>query len=195
VPATSGACRFGDRALDDWHWPALRARIGYVPQESLLFSETIADNVAFGRELDASTVSASLEAAQMNDDLARIESGSAAVLGRGGTRVSGGQRQRIAIARALAGEPDILLLDDATSSLDARTEDRLWDAIRHTCPGVTIFCVSHRPTTIRRADVILVLDRGRLVDTGTHSELSARCRVYGDFLLAEERREHLEGEG
>jgi ATP-binding cassette subfamily B protein len=193
LPATAGECRFGDRRLEAWHWPALRARIGYVPQESLLFSESIADNVAFGREVDAAAVAASLEAAQMSGDLARIPAGATAVLGRGGTRVSGGQRQRIAIARALAGRPDVLLLDDSTSSLDARTEDRLWDAIRDACPGVTIFCVSHRPTTIRRADLILVLDRGRLVDAGTHDQLSVRCRVYEDFLMAEERREHLDG--
>ena len=87
-----------------------------------------------------------------------------------------------------------LLLDDCTSSLDAHNEDRLWDGMRRQCPGVTIFCVSHRPTTIRRADMILVLERGRLVDSGTHTELSRRCGEYGEFLMTEERREHLAGE-
>jgi ATP-binding cassette subfamily B protein len=191
LPAGQGAVLFGGRPLDDWHWPDLRARIGYVPQESLLFSETILDNVAFGREVPGSFVEACLHTAQMSADLAHVESGAAARLGRGGTLVSGGQRQRIAIARALAGRPEVLLLDDCTSALDAHNEDRLWEGIRRTCPDVTIFCVSHRPTTIRRADLILVLDRGRLVDAGAHADLSVRCREYGDFLLAEERRAHL----
>ena len=194
LPPKAGACVYGNRRIEAWDWPSLRARIGYVPQESLLFSETIQDNVAFGRHVDAAFVSACLETAQMNDDLARFELGAAAKLGRGGTLVSGGQKQRIAIARALAGRPEILLLDDCTSSLDAHNEDRLWDGVRRQCPGVTIFCVSHRPTTIRRADTILVLDRGRLVDSGTHADLSRRCHEYGAFLMAEERREHLAGE-
>jgi ATP-binding cassette subfamily B protein len=191
LPSQEGACIFGDRRIEEWDWPAIRARIGYVPQESLLFSETIDDNVAFGRDADAGFVRACLEAAQMGDDLARMELGGAAKLGHGGTLVSGGQKQRIATARALAGRPQVLLLDDCTSSLDAHNEDRLWDGIRKQCPGVTIFCVSHRPTTIRRADVILVLDAGRLVGSGTHEALSRDCREYGEFLMAEERRQHL----
>jgi ABC-type multidrug transport system fused ATPase/permease subunit len=130
----------------------------------------------------------------MGADLGRVELGLSARLGRGGTLVSGGQKQRIAIARALAGRPEVLLLDDCTSSLDARNEDQLWDGIRRQCPDVTVFCVSHRPATIRRADLILVLDGGRLVGSGTHEQLSRQCREYGDFLMAEERREHLNGE-
>jgi len=191
LPLDEGICSYGDRSLDEWDWPTLRARIGYVPQESLLFSETIEDNVAFGREIDPAFVRQCLETAQMGDDLGRLTAGTGTKLGRGGTLVSGGQKQRVAIARALAGRPEVLLLDDCTSSLDARNEDRLWDGIAKMCPGVTTFVVSHRLTTIRRADTILVLDRGRLVDSGTHAELSKRCAPYGEFLLAEERKEHL----
>lgn len=192
LPPQSGSVTYGARSIDDWHWPDLRARIGYVPQESLLFSETIADNVAFGRTIPPSFVETCLDMAQMTADIAHIESGASTRLGRGGTLVSGGQRQRIAIARAIAGRPDVLLLDDCTSALDAQNEDRLWNGIRQICPGATIFCVSHRPSTIRRADLILVLDRGRLVDAGTHEQLSVRCQQYGDFLFTEERRAHLE---
>ena len=191
VPPRTGTCTYGDREARDWDWSSLRSRLGYVPQESLLFSETIEANVAFGRDVEPAWVRECLEIAQMGDDLDRIESGTGAKLGRGGTLVSGGQKQRIAIARALAGRPEVLLLDDCTSSLDARNEDRLWAGIREHCPGATIFCVSHRPSTIRRADVILVLDRGRLVDQGSHEELSRRCKEYGEFLHAEERRQHL----
>jgi ATP-binding cassette subfamily B multidrug efflux pump len=194
LPPQDGHCVYGDRPLDHWHWPSIRARIGYVPQESLLFSETIAANVAFGRDIGEDFVRACLDTAQMGADLGRVELGLSARLGRGGTLVSGGQKQRIAIARALAGRPEVLLLDDCTSSLDARNEDQLWDGIRRQCPDVTVFCVSHRPATIRRADLILVLDGGRLVGSGTHEQLSRQCREYGDFLMAEERREHLNGE-
>ena len=191
IPLDEGVCSYGETPLGAWDWPTLRARIGYVPQESLLFSETIEDNVAFGRAVDPAFVQECLATAQMGDDLARLSGGTATQLGRGGTLVSGGQKQRVAIARALAGRPEVLLLDDCTSSLDARNEDRLWDGIAEMCPGVTTFVVSHRLTTIRRADTILVLDAGRLVDSGTHAELSQRCAPYGEFLLAEERKEHL----
>jgi len=194
IPLDDGRCTYGDRAIAEWDWPTLRDRIGYVPQESLLFSETIEDNVAFGREVDADFVRTCLLTAQMGDDLERLSGGAATKLGRGGTLVSGGQKQRVAIARALAGRPDVLLLDDCTSSLDAHNEDRLWDGVAAMCPGVTVFVVSHRLTTIRRADTILVLDQGRLVDSGSHAELSKRCAEYGEFLLAEERKAHLKDE-
>ncbi len=194
APLDSGTCTYGDSTIAEWDWPSLRARIGYVPQESLLFSETIENNVAFGRDVDADWIRSCLETAQMGDDLERLGDGTDTRLGRGGTLVSGGQKQRVAIARALAGKPEVLLLDDCTSSLDARNEDRLWDGIRAAFPDVTIFVVSHRPTTIRRADTILVMDRGKLVDSGTHEELSKRCAAYGEFLLTEERKLHLADE-
>ncbi len=192
LPADAGQVLYAGRPLAAWDWATLRARLGYVPQESLLFSETIAANVAFGRDVDDDEVRACLDAAQMGGDLATLPAGAETRLGRGGTLVSGGQRQRVAIARALAGRPEVLLLDDCTSSLDARNEDRLWEALRARLPGVTVFVVSHRPATIRRADTVLVLDRGRLVDAGTHAELAGRCAPYGEFLLAEERRRHLQ---
>lgn len=190
----SGRVEYGGRPAEDWDWPTLRQRIGYVPQESLLFSDTIAANVAFGREAPESWVRECLSAAQMDDDLQRVEGGIEARLGRGGSLVSGGQKQRVAIARALAGRPELLLLDDCTSSLDARNEDRLWDAVARISPGATVFVVSHRLATIRRADRILVLDGGRLVGDGSHHELARSCAVYQEFLVTEERRRHLESE-
>ncbi len=193
LPLDQGVCEYAGLPLADWDWATLRGRIGYVPQESLLVSDTIESNVAFGRDADEAWIRQCLDAAQMSADLEQVAGGTQALLGRGGTLVSGGQKQRIAIARALAGRPEVLLLDDCTSSLDAHNEDRLWDGIRRVSPGATVFVVSHRPTSIRRADTILVMDRGRLVDSGAHDELSGRCREYGEFLLAEERRAHLAG--
>jgi len=193
LPPGEGRCMYNGRALGEWAWASLRARIGYVPQESLLFSETIAGNVSFGRAVGAAEVAECLDIAQMTIDLGAMAEGVETRLGRLGTLVSGGQRQRIAIARALAGRPDLLLLDDCTSSLDARNEERFWQRLAVARPGVTVFIVSHRLTTIRRAGLVLVLDQGRLVDRGTHGELAARCDAYREFLLAEERKSHLEG--
>jgi len=191
VPVRRGRYCLNAVEYGEWDWKALRERVGYVPQGSLLFSETVFENVAFGRAVDPEWVGRCLEIAQMERDLALLPQGLQTPIGRQGTLVSGGQKQRIAIARALAGNPDLLLLDDCTASLDARTEDRFWSALDCAFPEVIVFTVSHRLATIRRAQTILVLDCGRIVDRGTHAELAARCSTYKSFLLTERRRAHL----
>jgi ABC-type multidrug transport system fused ATPase/permease subunit len=191
LPAQTGRYCIDGRAFEEWEWAHLRARMGYVPQESHLFSETIAENVAFGRPAEPEWVRRCLEIAQMGPDLEGMKEGLATQLGQRGTLVSGGQKQRIAIARALAVRPEILFLDDCTASLDARNEDRFWSALEREFPGLTVLLVSHRPATIRRADRILVLDHGRAVDLGAHEELAGRCGVYREFLLTVERRTSL----
>jgi ATP-binding cassette subfamily B protein len=191
LPPQEGSYRLNGRPLEEWDWSALRSRLGYVPQESLLFSETIEENVSFDRTRDPAWIRRCLEVAQMNADLDQMKEGMATQLGQRGTLVSGGQKQRIAIARALAGKPDLLLLDDCTASLDARNEDLFWTELETAFPEITTFVVSHRLATIRRADTILVLDHGRLVDSGTHQELSERCEVYRAFLLTEEKKTSL----
>jgi ABC-type multidrug transport system fused ATPase/permease subunit len=132
-----------------------------------------------------------LAVAQMESDLATLPDGAHTTVGQKGGLVSGGQKQRIAIARALAGSPQLLLLDDCTAALDARNEDRFWSDLEERFAGRTCFIVSHRLATIRRADVILVFEAGRLVDAGTHDELVVRCETYREFLQTERRREHL----
>lgn len=188
--------------LDDY-----RARIGYAPQESLLFSESIRENVILGRvgngdavdpaAVDSAVLEAklrtSLSVAQMESELQHLSRGVDTPLGQKGSRVSGGQRQRISIARALFARPEMLLLDDVTASLDAENEDRLWRGLRELLPDAIVVSVSHRIATIRRADRILVLDSGRLVDAGTHDELATRCDVYRRFLQREEERARLTG--
>jgi ABC-type multidrug transport system fused ATPase/permease subunit len=194
LPPREGRYTINGRDFSDYDWADLRGRIGYVPQESLLFSETIEENVAFGRSASEDWVRRCLEIAQMGPELARMDKGIATQLGQRGTLVSGGQKQRIAIARALAGRPELLLLDDCTSSLDARNEDLFWAGLEEAFSDVTTFVVSHRLATIRRAHTILVLDRGRLVDQGTHAELAGRCAVYQSFLHVQERKKALQGE-
>ena len=151
------------------------------------------ENVAFGRTEDEAWIRRCLSIAQMDEDLERMPDGLETEIGRKGTLVSGGQKQRIAIARALAGRPDLLLLDDCTASLDARNEDRFWAELRRETPETTVFLVSHRLATIRRADRILVLDAGRMVGQGTHEQLAGSNETYQEFLQTEARRAHLGG--
>ncbi len=155
-------------------WRALRARTGFVPQEATLFSETIRANVALG----GPHVDPALETAQLAPDLARLERGAETVLGARGSLISGGQRQRVAVARALARRPEILLLDDATASFDAASEDRFWTALDAGHADLTAVVASHRAATLRRADRVVFLSRGRVVDQGPHEDLLARCEAY-----------------
>jgi ATP-binding cassette subfamily B protein len=190
---SAGRIVVNGRPLPDWRWDDYRARIGYAPQDSLLFSESIRENVSMGRPVPPDAggsdwVHRVLAVARMEDELAVLPQGTETVLGQKGSKVSGGQRQRISIARSLYGRPELLLLDDCTASLDAENEDRLWAGLRAVLPDATVLLVSHRLATIRRADRILVLDAGRLVDQGTHDELAKRCPVYRRFLEREEER-------
>ena len=189
----AGRILVNGRPLPDWNWDDYRARIGYAPQDSLLFSESIRENVSMGRAVppgadESDWVHRVLAVARMEDELAVLTQGTETVLGQRGSKVSGGQRQRISIARSLYGRPEMLLLDDCTASLDAENEDRLWAGLRAVLPDATVLLVSHRLATIRRADRILVLDAGKLADQGTHDELAKRCPVYRRFLEREEER-------
>ncbi len=181
--------------LGEVDWDAYRRLLGYVPQEGVLFSQSIRENVVFGRPVpdgdEEPWARRWLATAQMDEDLKDLPEGLGTVVGQKGSLVSGGQKQRIAIARALAGRPQMLLLDDCTAALDARNEDRFWTRLDEELAGCTCFIVSHRLSTIRRADRILVLEDGALVDEGTHEELALRCETYREFLQTERRKEHL----
>ena len=192
------------RVLGDDPWQmqmATKRRVGYVPQESVLFSKSIQENVLFGRPVpegwdgDAAWARRCLSVAQMDGDLEELPKEMKTIVGQKGSLVSGGQKQRIAIARALAGRPRLLLLDDCTAALDARNEDRFWSELDEELTGCTCFIVSHRLATIRQADQILVLEDGCLVDQGAHEELALRCETYREFLRTERKKAHLELEG
>ncbi|MBB2911683.1 ATP-binding cassette subfamily B protein [Streptosporangium becharense] len=181
--ATGGRVLIDGRDVRDWEPGALRRQIGHVDQETFLFSKSVLDNIAFGAP-DGAGYEDVLRAAKQacaDDFVQAMEHGYDTVLNEGGTTLSGGQRQRLAIARALLTDPRILTLDDATSAVDAQTETAIAEAIDRVTAGRTTVLISHRPGRIRRADMILLLDAGRVVDLGTHEELIGRCALYREI--------------
>jgi ATP-binding cassette subfamily B protein len=166
----------------------LRSHIAMVPQESFLFSMTLADNIAFGRpETDALEVRRAAERAQLAKDVVDLPDGYATVVGERGVMLSGGQRQRTALARALALDPRILILDDTLSAVDAETEAAIRRELREVVRGRTVVVVSSRVSAVREADCIAVLDQGRVVELGRHAELLAAGGLYAR--LAREQAE------
>lgn len=158
---------------------SLRKQIGIVLQTSLLFSTTIAENIAYGQPGAAQEqIEAAARAAQAHDFILDLPEGYQTVVGEKGITLSGGQRQRIAIARALLLDPRILILDDSTSSVDTETERLIQQALDELMEGRTTFVIAHRLSTIRRADLIAVMDQGRIIERGTHQELLERSGLY-----------------
>src|SRR3954447_4435491 len=179
----SGAVRIDGVDVRDVTLDSLRQQIGVVFEESFLFSESVRVNIAYGgpAATDEEVVAAA-RAAEADEFIAALPDGYETLLGEGGLSLSGGQRQRLALARALLTDPRILVLDDATSAIDARIEEEIHATLRRLMQGRTTLLVAHRRSTLRLADRIAVIDRGRLVDTGTHDELLARCRLYRRLL-------------
>lgn len=170
--------------LRDLDLDAYRRQIGMVYQESFLFSNTVAANIAFGHpHATMEQIERAARIASAHEFITVLPQGYETVLGESGVDLSGGQRQRLALARALLLEPPILILDDPTASVDARTENEIVTALREAMAGRTTFVVSSRLSLLRRADLILVLENGRLTQTGTHAELAHRPGVYHETAL------------
>jgi len=172
---TTGSIRIDGRDIRDVTLASLRAQIGIVTQETVLFDDSIAGNIAYGTPgASADQIEAAARAANAHDFIAALPDGYKTMIGERGQRLSGGQRQRLAIARALLKNSPILILDEATSALDTEAERLVQQALTTLLMNRTSFVIAHRLSTIRRADAIIVLDRGRIVEIGKHDELVAR---------------------
>ncbi len=180
---TSGRVTIDGHDLRDVRLHSLRRNVAYAFEESFLFSDTIAANIGYGRpSATRAQIEAAARTAQAHNFVLALPDGYDTVVGERGLTLSGGQRQRIALARAVLADPRILVLDDATSAVDARTEEAIHDGLRDVLPGRTTLLVAHRVSTLHLADRVVVFDEGRVVDSGTHEELSARSRFYRGLL-------------
>ena len=176
---TEGRITVDDRDLRQVSVESWYRQLALVPQETILFGGTILDNIRYGNlNADEAEVQEASKAAHAHDFITGLPDGYRTVVGEKGFNLSGGQRQRIAIARAILKNPRVLLLDEATSSLDTESERLVQEALEHLMKGRTTFVVAHRLSTIQRADRILVLDKGTLVEEGTHTQLMARKGLY-----------------
>jgi ABC-type multidrug transport system fused ATPase/permease subunit len=161
---------------------SLRSSVAFVADDSFLFSATVAENIAYARpEAGRGEIEAAARRAQADEFIGELPDGYDTVVGERGLTLSGGQRQRIAIARALLADPRILILDDATSSVDARTEAEIKAGLREAMAGRTTFVIAHRLSTVSLADEVVVMDAGRIVDHGTHEELMEGCGFYREI--------------
>ncbi|MEU5535291.1 ABC transporter ATP-binding protein [Streptomyces sp. NPDC020362] len=180
---THGAVLIGGHDVRELTLESLRAAIGLVPEDSFLFSDTVRSNIAYGRpDATQEEIEAAARAAQADRFIAELPQGYDTKVGEQGLTLSGGQRQRIALARALLTDPRLLVLDDATSAVDARVEHEIHEALKHVMEGRTTLLIAHRRSTLNLADRIAVLDGGRLADLGTHEELQERSALYRRLL-------------
>jgi ATP-binding cassette subfamily B protein len=189
-----GCVLIDGRPIRDYPLEFLRQQIGFVPQETFLFSETVRENIAFGKpHASDEQVCSAAQAASIAADIESFPEQYQTLVGERGITLSGGQKQRTAIARAIIRNPRILVLDDALSSVDTHTEDKILNHLREVMRDRTTIFISHRVSTVRNADMIAVLHSGRIVELGTHDQLLARNGYYFDLynkqLLEEELAE------
>jgi ABC-type multidrug transport system fused ATPase/permease subunit len=165
--------------VDQWDLKSLRRHIGIVSQEPLLFQDTIQANIAYGRpDATDEEIIAAAQAAQAHDFIMSFPDGYDTEVGVRGTTLSGGQRQRVAIARAILLNPRILILDDSTSSVDMKTEYLIQQALTRLMAGRTTFVIAQRLSTVKRADQVIVMDHGRIIERGSHEELLTQNGLY-----------------
>ncbi len=175
---TSGQVKLDGVPLKDWSLASLRSQVAYVSQDVVMFNDTVAQNIALGEAVDSTRVWAALEAANLGDFVRGLPNQENTLVGHNATQLSGGQRQRLAIARAIYKDAPILILDEATSALDTTSEQAVKDALHVLMQGRTSLVIAHRLSTIEHADLIVVMQAGSIVETGTHSQLMAQNGAY-----------------
>lgn len=175
----------------------VRDAVGYVPQDGFLFSDTIRNNISFGVEQAHAQMDTIENVAKLSDvhhNIAEFKRGYDTIVGERGVTLSGGQKQRVSIARALAKDPAILILDDSVSAVDTDTEEKILRNLKTTRQGKTTIMIAHRISTVKNADKIVLIDEGRVVDVGTHDELIARSELYADMVRKQDLQAEVEGE-
>ena len=188
--ATEGEVLVDGVNVKDMKQSTLRDKIGYVPQKGILFTGSVADNIAFGGKANRADIENAAKVAEA-DSFIREMGGYDSAISQGGKNVSGGQKQRISIARAVAQKPEIMIFDDSFSALDYKTDKKVRENLKESMSGVTNLIVAQRIGTIMDADKIIVLDNGRAVGEGTHSELLQSCPVYREIALSQLSKEEL----
>ena len=181
------------RPIREWPLDSLRRSIGFVPQDTFLFTETVGGNICFGLpEFEVTRARQAAEIANFETDVESFANKYETAVGERGVTLSGGQKQRTAIARAVVRDPRILILDDSLSSVDTQTEERILTRLRGIMRGRTTIVISHRTSTVREADQIVVLRDGRIIERGTHNELLDRDGYYADLYRKQLLEEELE---
>lgn len=186
-PDLKGDIKIGDHSIFDYELNSLRSAFGYVPQDHFLFSATIRENIAFGKP-DASfeEIQEAARLAHIHDDIVQLTDGYETVVGERGVSLSGGQKQRVSIARAILMNPEILILDDSLSAVDAKTEELILSSLKENREGKTTIITAHRLSAIQHANLILVLDEGKVVQRGTHEELMEQDGWYKEMYIRQQ---------
>ena len=184
--ASGGEILIDGLNIQDFAKDDLMRRIGLVPQRGVLFSGTVASNIKFGApNATKEQVRRAAEIAQASNFIEKLPGGYSAHIAQGGTNVSGGQKQRLSIARAICKEPDIFIFDDAFSALDMKTDAKLRAALKPITEATVVLIVAQRVSTIKDADQIIVLDKGKMVGKGTHKELLVNCPIYQSIVKSQ----------
>ncbi len=173
----------------------VRENIGYVPQDGFLFSDSIRNNISLGLDhdsVDGDQIESMAKLSDVHDNIVQFKRGYETIIGERGVTLSGGQKQRVSIARALAKEPPILIMDDSVSAVDTSTEEKILNNLKRVRKGKTTIMIAHRISTVKNADQIVLIDEGKVLDVGTHDELVSRCELYQDMVERQKLEDEVE---